>query len=415
MKQFFVMALAAAAVVGCSKKEGAPAPTGPGEQLSIVTSIATTPSQSVTKSSIDGNTLPIGSVIGVHLADGTTPTNDFTPSKTNGNYTYYTSGRNVRFSNDAAENIWSSVDESSNTKLLLFSTGESAQVYAYYPYVTESEATDLLEGNGNATTLQVPLLLEGEIDANTYKPEGTATGVGRDKALVATAADEKDYMYHENGASTIVGAATTTTAKLKMKHALARIAFIVYTSKDAQNAVEGDDASYYRLDGYTIKNKAAGTDLKLNVDESGDYPKMSLATGNIAISEQSAGGQIDRTITNYKMERQAKTEDDDAAKVKAASKKVGNLMYPISITNDGSKSTAMEVVFHIARVSNDGSASQPVGYAIPFTVNTGDNVTEWLAGNSYTYTVKFTGNSLSIETVTVTEWVEANGGDMEIE
>lgn len=407
MKQFFVMALAAAAVVGCSKKEGAPAPTGPGEQLNIVTSIASTPKEQ-TKSAIDGTTLPIGSVIGVHLADGTTNTNDFTPTNTTGNgtYLYYDNGRNVRFSNDAAENIWSSVDEDKNTKLLLFSEGEEAEVYAYYPYVTEVEAATALEGNGVNTTLQIPLLLSGAIDANTYKPSGTPTGVGRDLADVATAADEKDYMYHKDKSGvTKVGASTTTTAKLVMNHALARVAFIVYTSKDAQNAVQDDATSYYRLDGYTIKNKAGGNNLKLN-----GTTKMKLSDGTI--TPGSDGGQIDRTITNYKMERQAKTEDDDAAKVKAASKKVGNLMYPITISEDGTKSTKMEVVFHIARVSTEGTASQPVGYAIPFNTTT---VKQWEAGKSYTYTVKFTGNSLSIETVTVTDWVEVDAGDMEIE
>lgn len=405
MKQFVIMALAAAAVVGCSKKEVTPAPTGPGEQLNIVTSIASTPKQSMTKSAIDGTTLPIGSVIGVHLADGNTPANDFTPSNTTGNgtYLYYANGRNVRFSNTAAENIWASVDEDENTKLLLFSGSESAQVYAYYPYVTEAEAATVLEGAGNTTTLQIPLLLEGAIDADTYKPSGTPTGVDRDLADVATAADEKDYMYHDGGASTIVGAQTTTTAKLVMKHALSRVAFIVYTSQDAQNAVQGEDASYYRLDGYTIKNKANGTDLKLNEP----YAKMALANG--AITPGADGGQIDRTITNYQMERATTPEGTEAIE---ASKKVGNLMYPIAITNSGNKSTAMEVVFHIARVSEGGSASAPVGYAIPFNTT---SVQQWEAGKSYTYTVKFTGNSLSIETVTVTDWVEVDAGDMEIE
>ncbi|HIW09943.1 MAG TPA: fimbrillin family protein [Candidatus Rikenella faecigallinarum] len=399
MKQFFVMALAAAAVVGCSKKEGAPAPTGPGEQLNIVTSIATSPSQSVTKSSIDGSTLPVGSVIGVHLADGTTTTNDFTPGNTsgNGNYLYYTSGRNVRFSNAAGANIWASVDEDENTKLLLFQNSETAKVYAYYPYVTEEEAATVLEGNGDATTLQIPLLLTGAIDASTY--DG-------DAVKVATADDEKDYMYHKDVSETVVGAATTTTAKLVMNHALARVAFIVYTSQDAQQAIQGDGTSYYRLDGYTIKNKAQGADLKLNAP----YAKMALKDGTITPGAD--GGQIDRTITNYKMQ---KNEVGDGVAAIGASSKVGNLVYPISITNDGSKSTAMEVVFHIARVATGDIANSPVGYAIPFTVNSGDNVTKWEAGKSYTYTVKFTGNSLSIETVTVTDWVEANGGDMEIE
>ena len=396
MKQFFVMALAAAAVVGCSKKEGVPAPTGPGEQLNIVTSIATAPKESMTKTAVDGTTLPVGSVIGVHLADETYPNNDFTPTNTSGTgtYEYYTSGRNVRFSNEAGANIWASVGEQNQTKLLLFQTGESAKVYAYYPYVTETEAATMLEGNGDATTLQIPLALTGAIDASTYDS---------DAVKVATATEEKDYMYHKDVVETVVGAATTTTAKLVMNHALARVAFIVYTSQDAQEAVSGDATSYYRLDGYTIKNKGEGTDLKLNAP----YAKMALKDGTI--TPGTAGGQIDRTITNYQMQ---KDEVGDGTAAIAASAKVGNLVYPISITEDGTKSTGMEVVFHIARVTTGGTANAPVGYAIPFNTAT---VKKWEAGKSYTYNVKFTGNSLSIETVTVTDWVEQAAGDMEIE
>ena len=157
------------------------------------------------------------------------------------------------------------------------------------------------------------------------------------------------------------------------------------------------------MDGYTIKNKAGGSDLKLN----SPYAKMALKDGTI--TPGAAGGQIDRTITNYQMQ---KDEVGDGTAAIAASAKVGNLVYPISITNASGKSTAMEVVFHIARVATAGTASQPVGYAIPFNTTT---VQQWEAGKSYTYNVKFTGNSLSIETVTVTDWDEQAAGDMEIE
>ena len=51
--------------------------------------------------------------------------------------------------------------------------------------------------------------------------------------------------------------------------------------------------------------------------------------------------------------------------------------------------------------------------SLPFAIT--DNSSSWDAGKNYTYTIKFTGNSLSIETVTVTDWVEVVGGDMEIE
>jgi hypothetical protein len=98
-----------------------------------------------------------------------------------------------------------------------------------------------------------------------------------------------------------------------------------------------------------------------------------------------------------------------------ASFRVSNLLFPLdNITADANnKSQNIEVVFSIQRMNADGTeAIAPVGYALPFDVST---VTAWEAGKNYTYTVKFTGNSLSIETVTVTDWVEVVGGDMEIE
>ena len=74
----------------------------------------------------------------------------------------------------------------------------------------------------------------------------------------------------------------------------------------------------------------------------------------------------------------------------------------------------IEVVFQLARVKGDGTKGESFGYALPFAIITGQS-DSWEAGKNYTYTVKFTGNALSIETVTVTDWVEVVGGDMEIE
>lgn len=380
MKQFLVMALAATAVVGCSKRATYTETDEPGQALNIVTTIE---SQTESKAVVEGSTMPQGSAIGVHLADGTNSYQDFTPSKTDGGA--YTSGRNVRFSNESSANVWASVDADGNSKVLYFKGSESAKVFAYHPYASD----DNLVSDGEYTMVKVPLVLTGTIDANTQ------TG----GVQVATSEDEKDYMWSTT--QNTVGAATTATAKLTMKHALARVAFRIYTAKGAQQAVAGETGSYYRLDGYTIKNRTSGDDLKLLGDA-----MMNLSDGTI--TPGSAGGQLERTITNYKM---VQSNDDYGTVAANQSKKVGNLIYPISITNDGTSSTEIEVVFHIARVGQTGSASAAIGYAIPFDART---VQQWEAGKSYTYTVKFTGSSLTIETVTVTPWSETTGGDMEI-
>ena len=59
----------------------------------------------------------------------------------------------------------------------------------------------------------------------------------------------------------------------------------------------------------------------------------------------------------------------------------------------------------------DVDPATAVGYAIPFDVST---VKAWEAGKNYTYTIKFTGSSLSVESVTVAPWTETVGGNMDI-
>ena len=238
---------------------------------------------------------------------------------------------------------------------------------------------------------------------------------GEDTYLAATAEKEIDFMY--NTQNDIVGAKTTTTAKLVMQHALSRVSFRVYTSAEAQQAVQGANQvkSYYQLVGYTIKNKSNGqTDGELHAQFDDANTRMNIHTGEI--TGEIAGGEIARTIEGYKMER-ATENTSDANKVAANNSfRVSNLLFPLAtITADANnKSENIEVVFSIQRMKADGSvAGAPVGYALPFAIT--ENSRSWEAGKNYTYTVKFTGNSLSIETVTVTDWTEVVGGSMEIE
>ena len=411
MKKLFVFAVAAATMVGCNENENganeSPVDLSQAQQLKVLTSVSNT-----TRTAVDGTTLPVGSAIGVMVTDEA-GTADFVPTATgNGNADggYYTDGRNVRFANEAGENTWAAVNTEGQTKLLLFAGEEKGKVFGYYPYTEDANVL----GIGAATTIPVKILNSGNIVVGDEPGQGTLDGVDSKKAY--TAEEEIDFMY--NTCNDIVGAKTTTTAKLTMNHAMARVSFRVYTSAEAQNAVQGEDASYYQLVGYTIKNKSNNqaegelhASFKYTADA--DATRMNIQDGTI--TGTIAGGEIARTIEGYKMVRSTANDETNNKTAADASFRVSNLLFPLdNITADANnKSQNIEVVFSIQRMNADGTeAIAPVGYALPFDVST---VTAWEAGKNYTYTVKFTGNSLSIETVTVTDWVEVVVGDMEIE
>lgn len=419
MKKLFVFALAAAAIVGCSKNENggndSAVDLSQAQQLKVLTSVSNT-----TRTAVDGTTLPVGSAIGVMVTneDGDA---DFEPANKTGNGNadggYYENGRNIRFANEAGENTWASVNTQGQTKLLLFAGEEKGKIFGYYPYTDD---TNVL-GIGAATTIPVKILNSGNIVVGDEPGQGTLDG--EDSKFAYTAEEEIDFMY--NTRNDVVGAKTTTTARLAMNHALSRVSFRIYTSKEAQNAVEGEEESYYQFVGYTIKNKSNDqgegelhAQFKYTADA--DATRMNIQTGEI--TGTIAGGEIARTIEGYKMVRST-ADDTDNNKIAAdASYRVSNLLFPLDeITSDeNNHSKNIEVVISIQRMKADGTKPTteddkviaPVGYALPFDVST---VTAWEAGKNYTYTIKFTGNSLSIETVTVTDWVEVVGGSMEIE
>lgn len=411
MKKLFVFAVAAATMVGCNENENganeSPVDLSQAQQLKVLTSVSNT-----TRTAVDGTTLPVGSAIGVMVTDEA-GTADFVPTATgNGNADggYYTDGRNVRFANEAGENTWAAVNTEGQTKLLLFAGEEKGKVFGYYPYTEDANVL----GIGAATTIPVKILNSGNIVVGDEPGQGTLDGEDSKKAY--TAEEEIDFMY--NTRNDIVGAKTTTTAKLTMNHAMARVSFRVYTSAEAQDAVQGETDSYYRLVGYTIKNKSndqAEGELhaSFNYSADADATRMNIQDGTI--TGTIAGGEIARTIEGYKMVRSTANDETNNKTAADASYRVSNLLFPLdNITADANnKSQNIEVVFSIQRMNaDDTEAIAPVGYALPFDVST---VTAWEAGKNYTYTVKFTGNSLSIETVTVTDWVEVVGGDMEIE
>ena len=383
-------------LTGCSKEVangGSEVDSGASGRLKVQTSV-------LTRSAVDGTVLPQGSAIGVVVttSDGSA---FFTPSATSGSGSadgdYYPDGKNVRFANETGVNMWTSTTADGKTKLLLFSDDERGKVYGYYPWTEDVD----IEGEGALATVPVNILNEGTI---TVAADQTAAA----NHPAFTAKEEKDYMYSSRQDE--VGAKTTTTARLVMEHVLARVSFRMYASSAAQLAVDGDKDSYYEFTGYTLRNRSGSEELIANYDRN---TRMKVAGGDItgAVS----GGEYVRRIEGYRLERSKGDTPDDDNSVADASLRVGNLCFPVrQISQDGGKSTGIEVVFEVRRMNGDGTvASGPAAYALPLAVVAGES-DSWQAGKHYTYTVKFTGSSLSVESVTVTRWNEVPGGNMHI-
>lgn len=125
-------------MVGCNENENSgndsAVDLSQAQQLKVLTSVSNT------RTAVDGTVLPVGSAIGVMVTDEA-GTADFTPTATgNGNADggYYSSGRNIRFANNAGENSWVSVNTEDKTKLLLFAGDEKGKVFGYYPYTDDA-------------------------------------------------------------------------------------------------------------------------------------------------------------------------------------------------------------------------------------------------------------------------------------
>ena len=342
------------------------------------------------RAAVDGTLLPVGSALGVVVTpvDGSGFFDPSFPGSASDDY--YSDGRNVRFVNGPGGDDWRSVDAGGRSKWLFFSAGERALAYGYYPWVSD----DRLRGVGSSVTVPVTIL-----------PEGTIS-VGGDAGRVYTSEDETDYMYSTR--SDEVGAATAV-ARLVLKHALSRISFRVYTASSAEEAVAGDADSYYAFTGYRLRSKAGEPELLAGFD---DDTRMSVSTGRIGGAV--AGGEIVRRIDGYRMVRASEDTGTANEAAVSASVRAGSLLFPQRISHDGSESTRMEVVLSICRMRGDGTAyGAPMDYVLPLAVVPGGN-DEWQAGKSYTYTVRFTPLSLSVEEVSVLEWEEGVEGDMHI-
>lgn len=379
---------------GCSENE-TPEPVD-----NTPVELQVSPQVTLTRSVIDGGSQTgTGATIMQNIAVYAQSTTTNTAAKNN-NYAIYT----------LSSGSWT--NSSATDKILLSS--EDAKVYAYYPAYQP--------GTNNEYATTAALKLSGDADATSTIPitvyeggAGTAadyTITPRDNAektwqtsswannatpanvkLIAAAPGEVDYMWATSDPTEVDNGrgsgAKGLTATLTMNHALALVSFRIYNDGSYQHEGKLTKIKLENVSGSTILSKAANHTMK-------------ITDGTIANGTATAATYT-RLVSDYTLITVATpasaTAATSAADAAAASKKLSMLVLPASsVSADQVKAT-----FTI-----DGA-----DYDVKLTAPTGAQ--SWDQGKNYLYTVKLSGQSLSIGTVTVTDWTEEKvTGDLEI-
>lgn len=301
-------------------------------------------------------------------------TNNNTTAKGN-NYALYTRTNNAT--------TWAA---SGSDKIYL--SAEKATVYAYHPAYQPDGTTKAFKPAGTALKVSGDVTAASTIPISVYQGgSGTAsdwviTAVANDdnttatKNLIVSAPGEVDYMWAVADPTTVDNGKGTdvkgSSAVLTMKHALSMVSFRVY-----------NDGTYHLTGSLTkvvLKNKSGSSILS-----SGTNPTMKVSDGTVTTGAAVAA-TFTRTISGYTLANSA-----------AAAKKLSILVLPESTAN---KST-VQAVFTI-----DGT---------DYDVTLPTTGAAWVSGENYLYTVKLSGKELSITSVTVTQWTDKTGGNLDIQ
>lgn len=341
------------------------------------------------------------------------------------NVDVYEAGMNVWFQGDAKGEKWKAISALGTSftdapEKPYFLTENVAQVYAWYP--CSSSALNVFEGTA-AADLKVPVSVLTEDKTIDAAPINNATVIwdatlngnaggwksnteGAPAKMIA-AAEEVDYLWFNpyagrytnngRGAGEVTGDNSDATnpgpaISISMDHALAMISFRVYND----GTFEGDG----QLVKIVLKNVGEGKVLL-----TGTGAKMKLADGTISGFTDNVN-TITRTVSNYTLPKQILTGTESATSFiedlvntpnisgKTVSKKVSLLVCPIADIKDN------ELVAELTVGTNTYQAKIPAGV--------------WTAGFNTVYTVRASRKTLEVITVTVTEWTEEEGGDIEI-
>lgn len=387
--------LAALVAASCSNED---APYNPNDDPNAV-ELGVTAGVTLTKSAINGNDETAFDKIAV-FASG----NDYEDGN---NYAIYTKNGSS-WKNDA-------------TTPKIYLTHETATIYAVYPaYDINQSASTKWTVTNLSSNPTVPISVfagNGSADANNKYPtdinnadkifsgENWNTD-NTDKDKIISALGEIDFMWAEdNDNKTHVATASNgkksgstspdASVSLNMRHGLAMVSFRIY-----------NDGNYHgagSLTGIKLSN-VLSSDVALS---KGTNPTMSLKDGTITPNTPVdvtyyrfiEGGSPLIKVGTPASATVATTEAD----AKNASKKFSFLVLPDPAAADGVDKHKIQVTFTIDNTD----------YTVPLAGTT-DTSTKWLAGTNNLYSVKLSGQELTISSVTVQAWSSGNDTSLDV-
>lgn len=403
VKNLSLLIMASLMLSSCGEEENLQSPIDNTEKVEL----GITAGVALTKSAIDGgeqkNTTS-GSLMGaiaVYAKDKTTTTS----YQTGNNYALYT----------RTDDKWAATEISSETPKI-YLTSDVATIYAYHPAYKPNTTTNAMETSGTALKITGTLGTDAKIPVTVFEG-GTDTGNSLDtksiitvpknfdassSKIILSAPGEVDYMWAEKSDNTdkfeasngkASGTPPTFSVALNMKHTLSMVSFRIYNN------------GHYNKAGHLTQIKLENaSDAVLS---KGTNPTMDIASGSITPGNGSAATftRIIKTATDggsndyYELPKQGASgyEGNDAAKNAAAT-------FSILVLPDASAvaKNTIKVTFTI-----DGEA-----YSVNLAADA--TTTKWEAGKNNIYTVKLSGQELTLSSVTVAAWSDGPNKDLDV-
>lgn len=236
-----------------------------------------------------------------------------------------------------------------------------AKVYAYYPFASI--------GDNNQIFYTVPISVESD-------------------ALITS--DTQDYMYATPVVTSEEAVSSTkNTIVLTMNHALAQVSILVYKENyNGAGNLTGFSIEDADLSNHIIVNKAIDNDLIMDIRDGlitgGEKGKISRTLPVPVILQNSSSDPLFPAINIIDLKNQVNTFG------------VTTIVVPTSEIFPGELKFSFVI---------DGNT---------YNINNAANVT-FEKGKQYIYKVKLAGTSLTVSSVTITEWEPVSGEDMVIQ
>ena len=273
-------------------------------------------------------------------------------------------------------------------------------VYAYYPKTSTVSGTAAsaltipasLQKTGTITLSDDVTNADLRFDGNTWVSNASAS-----KKKIICASTETDYLYANNSDRKVSNGRVTDSPdrsiELSMAHALTMVSFRLYNDGTLPGAGS--------LTQIKIKNADSKTLIKTT-----NGATMKLVDGTISGLSDNTSDELTRTISGYTIPKEIKASETQSATTYIVSgtvtgpkvaRKVSILTYPLTNIPD----KEIEVIFTID--------DQTYTVSLPVT-----DVWAWQAGTNYVYTVCASQRKLEITSVSVAEWNEEPGGNIEL-